>query len=474
MSHVRFLLAAAAAVALLAAGCGGSKPASTADDAAPAPTNAGFYATLNTDRESAQWQQVEALLERVPGAEQAVDKLLADALDESGLDWNEDVAPALGPEVTVVLPHGSKQPVALARPEDEGKLYALVAKSDEGLAARKIDGWSAVGESEAALDAYEASLKTGTLSEQPDFVAAMADLPDDALARVYVDSSGLSGLGANLAGISGALPSVGQFGTLGLAVLAEDDGVRLTGAARQQEGLPASFAPKLLAQVPADALLAATFKGGDELTAQLQKALAGAGPMLEGFEQALGVSLDDVVSLLSGEVVLYVRPGIPIPEVTLVLEQTNPKQRSTLDTLFRALAKAANAQPTPATEDGVQVTKLALGPVSVSYGAADGLLFVSTGRGGIAAFRGDNAKLVEESSFKQAADRVAYAGSTSAFAYADVDGLVPLLQGLAGLTGGSTSGLDDATKALGAIDSLALNVTTEGMEAKLEGFLAIR
>jgi Protein of unknown function (DUF3352) len=474
MSSVRLLLAAAAAIALVAAGCGGSKPAATADDAAPAPPNAGFYATLNTDRDSAEWQQVEALLKHVPGAEQAVDKLLADALDESGLDWDEDVAPALGPVVAVVLPRGNSQPIALARPEDEGKLQALVAKSDRSLATREIEGWTAIAESEAALDTYEASLETGALAEQPGFAAVMADLPEDALARVYVDGSGLSALGANLAGVGGALPSIGNLGTLGLAVVAEDDGLRLTGEARQQEGLPASFSPTLLSRVPADALLAATFHGGDQLTEQMRKALAGVGPLLESFERQLGVSLEDVVSLLSGEDLLYVRPGIPIPEVTLVLEQADPKQRATLDALFRALAKGGDAQLTNATEDGVQVTKLVLGPVSVTNGAADGLLFLTTGRGAIAAFRGDNAKLVDEPSFRKAADRVAYAGSTSAFVYADVDGLVPLLQGLAGLAGGSSSDLDDATKVLGALDSVALNVTTDGKEAKLEGFLAVR
>jgi Protein of unknown function (DUF3352) len=475
MRDVRFLAAAAAAFALLAVGCGGSKPAATADTDAPAPPNAGFYATLNTDRGSAQWQQAEELLKQVPGAEGAIDKLLADALGEAGLDWEDDVAPALGAEVAVVLPRGSSQPVALAQPEDDDELEALLEQSDEKLVTREIEGWTAVAESEATLDAYEAALKTGTLSDQPDFAEAMADLPEDALARVFVDGSGLSSLGANLGGISGGLPSLGDVGTLGLAVVAEDDGARLTGSARQQEGLPASFSPKLLPQVPADALLAATFKGGNELNAQMRKALGGAGPLLEGFQQSLGVSLDDVVSLLSGECVLYVRPGIPIPELTVVLQQMDAKQAATLDALFRALAKSANAQLTTATENGVHVTRLAFGPVSLSYGQADGLLFVTTGRGGIADFRGGNAKLIDDAAFETAAERVGYTGSTSGFVYADVDGLVPLLKGLAGLAGGSSiSDLDELTNVLGAIDSLALNVETEGIEAKLEGFLAIR
>ena len=75
--------------------------------------------------------------------------------------------------------------------------------------------------------------------------------------------------------------------------------------------------------------------------------------------------------------------------------------------------------------------------------------------------------------FTKATKNVGYAGSTSALVYADVDGLVPLLQGLAGLAGGTTSGLDDVTKALGAVDSFALNVQSEGIEAKLDGFLAV-
>jgi Protein of unknown function (DUF3352) len=472
MMLVRFLPAAVAAFALFAAGCAGSKPAATAEDA-PAPPNAGFYATLNTDRSSAQWRQAEALLRRVPGAEGAVDKLLADALKETGLQWEDDVAPALGSEVAVVLPRASSQPVALLQPEDDDKLKELVSKSDQKLVTREIEGWTALAQSESALEAYETALTTGTLTEQPAFAAAMADLPEDALARVYADGSGLSSLGANLGGISGGVPSIGNVGVAGVAVLAEDDGVRLTGTARQQQGLPRSFSPTLLARVPADALLAATFEGSDELTSQLRTSLSGLGPLLQGFERELGVSLEDVASLLSGEAVLYVRPGVPIPEITLVLEQTDAEQVVTLEALFRGLARAAKAQLETTTEDGARVTRLTVGPVSIAYGAADGRLFVTTGRGGIAAFRDAGAKLVDAPAFTKATKNVGYIGSTSALVYADVDGLVPLLQGLAGLAGGTTSGLDEATKALGAVDSFALNVQSEGIEAKLDGFLAI-
>jgi hypothetical protein len=477
MSFVRLLLATTLGVAVLA-GCSGSDPAGTAEAAAPAPADASVYATVDSDRESAQWRQLEELLGRVPGGKGAVDELLSDALDEAGLDWEDDVAPALGPELAVVLPAGASQPVALTQSDDEDKLDDLLTKSDEKLVSREIGGWTAVAESEAALDRYESALKEGSLSDQAQFTEAMAGLPEDALARVYVRGQGLdlASLGASVAGVRGAgLPSTRglELGTLALAVVAEDNGIRLTGTA-QQDGLPPSFSPKLLGRVPADALLAATFKGGDQLTGQVRKSLAGAGDLLKTFEQQLGVSLDDVVSLLAGEGVLYVRPGLPIPELTFVLAQTDPNQAATVGALFRSLATASKAQLTTDSEDGVMVTRLALGPISVGYAATDGLLVVTTGRGGIAALRGDKAKLVDDPSFRKATEEVGYDGSTSGLVYADVDGLVPLLQGLAGLAGGSTSGLDDVTKTLGALDSLALNVTTKGDQATLEGVLAVR
>ena len=470
MSFVRVLVAAALSGALLAAGCGGAKPTASGDANAPAPAGAALYASLDTDRDSAQWQQLNALVERVPGAKDAVDRLFADALGQSGLDWDQDVAPALGPEVVVALPGGAKEPVALTQPEDDAKLHALLARSDTKLVTREIEGWSAVAQSEAALDAYEQALAKGRLADQPAFAEATAGLPDEALARVYAEGAGLASLGSSVAGIGGSVPSAG-LGTFGLALVAEQDGVRLTGNAHQQ-GLPGSFTPTLLDQVPAGAMLAVTFRGGTDLTAQLRDAL-GQGSA-GNLQQLLGLSLEDLVSLLEGEGVLYVRPGLPIPELTIVLQQTNPKQADTLAALLRALAAGTKGEVTTATEDGVHVTRLALGPVTLSVGRADGRLFATTARGGIAAFESDGAKLVDEAAFQRAAKDVGYDGSTSGLLYADVDGLVPLLQGLAGLGGGSVKGVDDLAKALGALDSFMLNVTSRGDGATLQGFLAVR
>ncbi|HEU0336060.1 MAG TPA: DUF3352 domain-containing protein, partial [Gaiellaceae bacterium] len=323
------LLAALAALAL--AGCGGQQTAATdgSGTAELAPRDAAVWVSLDTDRDSAQWQALTTLLERVPGAEQAFDKLAADALSEDGLDWQEDVLPALGPEVVLVVPGGSGEAVALTQPQDEEKLRAL-AEREQGTVLGEHDGWTVVAESQAALDAYETALADGTLADEPDFDEAVADLPEEAVARLYVDGSGLGGAlarGAAQAGsavpggavVTGPLAgSAGSLGTVAAAVTAEADGLRLVADAAPETGALETFDPTLLDRVPADALVAVSFRGGDAVRSQLDQAGGGAlGPQLE---QALGLSLDDLAGLFEGEGVLYVRPGAPIPEITLALD----------------------------------------------------------------------------------------------------------------------------------------------------------
>ena len=134
------------------------------------------------------------------------------------------------------------------------------------------------------------------------------------------------------------------LGTFALAIVCRGRRPATRRHRRHQEGLPASFSPSLLQKVPAGAFLAGTFKGGGELTEQFRKALAGNGALLREFERELGITFEDVFSLFEGETVFYVRPGVPIPEITLVLEQTERNWR-TIDKLFERLARAVEDAP---------------------------------------------------------------------------------------------------------------------------------
>jgi hypothetical protein len=484
------LLAALAALAL--AGCGGEETTATSDagTATLAPRDAGVWASLDTDRASAQWQALTALLARVPGADAALDDLLAEAVAEDGLDWQEDVLPALGPEVVLVVPGGSEEAVVLTQPRDEEKLNAL-AQREEGTAVGEQDGWTVVAESQAALDAYQTALEDGSLADDPDFEDAVAGLPEEALARLYVDGAGIErALARGAAQAGSALPggatvtgplagSTAGLGTVAAAVTAEADGLRLVALAAPETGAVDTFEPTLLDRVPADALVAVAFRGGETVRRQLDQAGGGAlGPQLE---QALGLSLDELAGLFAGEGVLYVRPGAPIPEVTIALDGAGERGVQAIGRLVRgfgALLPGAVAGPAlqTETEGGVPVTRLELQQgVAIRWASVDGTLLVTTGAGGIRSFRAGGAKLVDSAAFEQAAADVGFTGETSGFAYADVDALVPLLEGLADLSGSAPDkSFADVAAALEAMDSLALDARPDGERVRVEGFLRIR
>jgi hypothetical protein len=494
MVRMRLLLALVAALAAFAlAGCGGEETTATSDagTATLAPRDAGVWASIDTDRASSQWQALTALLERVPGADAALDDLLAKAVAEDGLDWQDDVLPALGPEVVLVVPGGSDEALVLTQPRDEAKLEAL-AQREQGTVVGEQDGWTVVAESQAALDAYQAALEDGSLADDAGFEDAVAGLPEEALARLYVDGAGLEGALARGAAQAGsALPggavvtgplagSTAGLGTVSAAITAEEDGLRLVALAAPETGALETFEPTLLDRVPADALLAVAFRGGEAVRSQLDQAGGGAlGPQLE---QALGLSLDDLAGLFDGEGVLYVRPGAPIPEVTLALDGAGERGVEALGRLVRgfgALLPGAAAGPAlqTETEHGVRVTRFELQQgVAIRWASVDGTLLVTTGAGGIRSFRaGGGAKLVDSAAFEQAAADVGFTGETSGFAYADVDALVPLLEGLADMSGSTPdASFADVAAALEAIDGLALDARPDGERVRVEGFLRIR
>jgi hypothetical protein len=487
-SSVVSLLGAVAALTLLA-GCGGSDTGSTTDSAAMAPKGAGLYLSVDTNREGDQWKNLEALVEKIPGGREGFDRLLAELTEDSGVDFENDLLPALGDEVVIVLPAGSANPVGLAQPDDEEKLKELAERSDADVVLRDVEGWTAIAESDAALDAYEQALERGRLADETAFSEAMGDLPAATLLRAYVRGDGLEGvLGRAQSSALGSLgqlgslaqggtPSAAALGTIALAVAAEKDGVRVEGSIRQ-EGMPASFSPKLLPKVPDGAFLAVTVKGGPALSEQLRKAIAGNEEVLRQFEQLSGVSLDDLLELFEGEAVFYARSGLPIPELTLAVEATG-SQLETIDAVFQRLAAQSNTQITTTVEDGVPVKVLSVaGGLSVRYAQTGGLVVVTTSRGGIRALTTGGAKLVDDEAFKAAADDVGYDGSTSGFVYVDVDAVVPLLQGLLGIVGGGTpgaaSGLDQLAQALESLDSIAANVSSDGERSRFAAFVRVR
>jgi hypothetical protein len=254
------------------------------------------------------------------------------------------------------------------------------------------------------------------------------------------------------------------------AVSAEDDGLRLSVSMKTSEDSGGSYEPELFARVPGDAVVAVSFGGSQGLVDRLQGSVD-LDEVSAQLEDAVGVSLDRVLDALRGEGVLYVRDGKEggLPEVTLALDPPDRDEvLQTLDELVRRLAEELGAPVGTLREDGVELRRVEAEGVALAYGEVDGTVLVTTGTGAVGAFRGDGDKLADSDAFARAAERVGLEERTTGFAYVDLDGLVPLVEGLAGEQLPA-----DGRDALESLDSLILQSESDGDRSRLSGFVRI-
>jgi hypothetical protein len=457
MRTPRFLFAALLVTfAVAVAGCGrGSATTSASGESASKLVRSGALAFLavDTDLGSSQWQQLDTLSKKFPGRSKALAQL-RQGLAKNGVDYENDVKPALGPEVDIVVVSGpganQTSAVGLTKPEDAAKFKALIAKlnaSDRDPSAKPAvykeidDGWYAVSETQAQIDAALKGSGGEALSDNTTFKDALEKLPGEALVKAYVDGQQLKEL---IRAESQKNSSPFDPSTLGLDKLefvaastsAESDGIRVRGASSGGNLGGGEFSSKLLDGVPGDALAFLNFRGAGT-TDQLEKLKSNPTVVqaLAQIQAALGVSLDDILALLHNEVALYVRPGAGIPEVTLALETKDQAGAlSTLDRLAARLAATTGGQVQPGQQGGPDVKTLNLGQIAIHYGGLGDKVLVTSGVNGIADY-GSGSKLSDSADFKQAKSAAEMPDSTGGFFYLDLKNSIPLLEGLAGLAG---------------------------------------
>jgi hypothetical protein len=463
----RVSLTVVAIAAALATGCGGS-PAQAPASASLAPADAVVYARIVTDSGSAQWQQAEQILGRLPGVRDTVVSGMKQALADEALDWEEDVAPALGDEVVVVVTADMK-PIVLLQPESQEKLDALLAKSDAELVQGEVEGRTALAQSSEDLATYQAALVQGTIENEETFVEGLAALPDETLGLVWVD----------LAAVTDELSSLVEEATQGeldlgidwlsAAVAAEEDGMLVAVGARSPGAGDTHYEPALFRSVPADAVAAFSFGGTQGVLDRLQgqtdvDALSGA------IEELTGVSLDGIVDALSGEGVLFVRPAQPLPGVTLALAPPDPDQTwETVDRLVRRLAAQADAEVTTTVENGVEVSQAEVDDVTLRYARLDAeTIVVTIDRDALALLAGDGPKLADSEAFLRAAADVGLEDRTKGFLYVDVDGMLPMLESLAG-----ESVPPDVRDGFEAVDSIVFQMSGDGDTSVVSGFVRV-
>jgi len=460
----------AAALAFATAGCGGAADAGGGEvpgSASLAPADSLAFVTLTTDDSSGQWKKAADLLDRLPGANHQLRDEIASSLDEQGLTWKDDVAPALGPEVVLVVTAGRKT-IVLTQPDDQAKLTALLAKADEPIVSASVDGWTALAQTQADLAAYQSSLASGTLSDDDALKAGFAALPADALARAWVDVAALTPqLGEELGQTSKDLDLGVDW--LSAAVAAEDDGVRLAVGVRTPGGNGTEYQPKLVGRVPADAVVALSFGGTQKLVDEVEKRVP-LGDIADQVEKATGVSVGGILDAFSGEGIMYVRPAGTAPEVTLVLTPPDPdKVWETVDRLARRLAEQSGTTVRTVDEDGRQVSLVNADGASVRYARLDDdTVIVTTGVTGIRDFASDGEKLDSSDAYRRAADAVGLGDRTGGFLYVDVDGLLPIVDGLAG-----DALSPDDREAIQKVDAFVLEASRGGDTTTMTGFLRL-
>ncbi len=480
MRSLRLTIGLAAVLASLAvAGCGGQSAAPTSAGASLAPATTAVLVSVDTNFDAASWSQFQSQLEQLGGED-----LLSNAFGGDGLDLERDVEPALGPETYVVVLSLADETstILLTQPNDPAKLQALVEKSGEPAVTREIEGWSAVADTEAALDRFEAARERGTLEGEDDYRDATEDLPGDALATVYLSGAaaaqaqGMTGAGADDKTLACIFGSDDGVPSSAFALTSQTDGLRLVGTSGGSPltGNASKAAENSLPErVPAGALaFIEAHELGDTLARAIGCSAGKENAMALGLvESALGQPLEQAAkSLFAGETAILVYPP-KNPEqdgfksFALVTQVDDGEKALELVDHVAQVAKTFEPELTFSMTKGVngwQLRILGYEDTEVTFAVKDDLLVVTPDPLVVGRFADDGERLADSAGYR---DTLAAAGTpdeTSGLAWVDVPGIAKLFGG-----GGGEA------KALKSLGGLVLWSEPKGDRVGIEGFLQI-
>ncbi|MCU0306188.1 MAG: DUF3352 domain-containing protein [Thermoleophilia bacterium] len=527
--------------ALVAAGCGGGDGSQSGSSAGAAadyvPATAPMYFEVSTDTAGAQWTQLIALAKNFP-AYPDIEKQVREGLSSGNVDFERDVRPLLGgkaalailqvPDVQQAVDQlpvpGATTSAAPSRAAEEqhvlvvveiatgkrAEVEALITRGadsakktgtrdgaslytdgDDMFAAVTDDALliaSTQGDLNAALDAKKGG-SGQQLAGSDRFKSALGALPDGPFVQGFVDIAAftkavLAGT-PQLAQLGGQLP---QTGAMAMSLAAEENGVRMKAVIidAPEAAQQGTFTPELVKQAPQDSLV---YVGFANLAGTVQQSIGqvqGASPevqrQLQAFatqlDQLIGVNLDELKALTSGEHAVVVTKGSPVPTVALVLEvEDGAKAKATLDKLAvsvpRALTQFGQAADLPAwknvTVGGVTMRQLPLSPqAGVVYGVKGNTVVIGTLPDGVAEILEPTTTLDQDAAFKAASAGIAGQDVAGLF-WLNIEEGLPLLE-----AAGAFEGADGQQ----ALDNLrpVKNVvawSTGGSEPTFEAFVTI-
>jgi len=411
-----------------AAGCGGGGGGG-GSAAGLVPPDALAFVTVNTDLGSGQDAAAEAVLNKFPIKVKLLDAIRK-GVASSGLDLNA-LESSVGPEVDVAVLQvsGKPAPVGFTQPKDEKAFDGQLEAGKQPLQHANISGWTVFAQTTAALDAIRN--RTANLSDLQPFKDAIAAVPSsgNALATAYV-VPGTIQQGASKLGSTGGL-STGSLGLdqvkwIAAAATSHDGGIGVEVHANGIGGSVPATASALASQIPAGSLLALSVRGTGSL---LPKVGALSPSVLAAIQAALGVSLADIAQALSGDTILYVRAGTPIPEATLAAMPADPQAAAA--TVGKLLSKVAGgAKPEAATLGGFPFHRFALGPIDLYYGLFGNELVVTDSQNAVTELQAKGNKLAADPVFKAVKDAAKMPDATQGFLYVNLKDGIPTAEGL--------------------------------------------
>jgi Protein of unknown function (DUF3352) len=491
-SAVVLILILAAAVPNLPCEFPGGDSCPPADNAEElVPSEAAFYAHVNLDPDSDQYERAADIAGRLPTitgeiARRAV--ALVPGPGGSPPSFPRDIEPWLGDEAALAtLPGGEGElgsPLVLLQigdPEGAARFAARVASGrpqvdtyrevevsvdQRGLATAQLDGFLAIGTESVVRSVIDTQSGEGAsaLADDDDAQNARDELPDHRFADAYLSPAGARSLAVPNGSLGQLSPLISPEATRGAAaaLAADDDELELsvrsvldTDHVPSRPGFFSAFSPfdpTLAGELSPDALAYLGF-GDPEgaVKALLAQASAATPGIASGFEdlveqlrQSDEIDISrDFLPTLGDEAAFALEPRLeasesdPTPYLQFIADDVDAERaQRALASLQGPVADAVNAQTglqTPVFEDpeieGVDARTLRVSPaVELTYAVFDELATVATSPDGIARLASGDGGLEGSERFEQATEGLS--DEPSLFGYFDLAELVAVAERL--------------------------------------------
>lgn len=390
---------------LVPAACGSSSGSpSPLDPAQIAPTNSAVYAEFTVRPQGSQRDDVEKALTKLLGhsPDAGIQRLVNRSLGKDGLNYQRDVQPWLGQRVGLVVTAFSRTGFALIAPtsntgaalatltRDEKRHGTLTSGAYRGVSYKQVVGgttsdvfgivghYAVVGAGPGTFDDIVDASKGSGLNGQPAFTTAMAALPSSSLIRAYANTplllGGLESLPSVSPQMKQALRTAGAQGKVGSALtlsLAAGSSA-FTLDAHSSGGTPSGQRSSAdVGGLPGQSWLAISTGAAFSKTASsaLERsvlsgvsgaaATQGVNPsaLLNGIQQRLGVSVQDLISALGGFALSVQGTSVATVGAGMVLHPQNPQAAVRVLAAVRGLLARNQGLSVSGSDKSFTVTK---------------------------------------------------------------------------------------------------------------------